>query len=187
MIADLLALTGKNNDHLRVAQIEAAVWGKQWQFLLARGGAVTNIRCSMKLPTTTFVTALAVALFVSFSVSPAFAAPKAKAATPVIKATNSKALKANVGKKVSVEGKVISTGKGSKDGMRFLNFSKSETTGFTAALVPAVYDDFKNLDRMVNEQVRVTGELDTYKKKSVIKVTRPTQVKILPPKKTKKN
>jgi hypothetical protein len=141
----------------------------------------------MKLPTTTFVAALAVALFASLSVSPAFAAPKAKPATPVIKATNAKALKASIGKKVSVEGKVISTGKGSKDGMRFINFSKSETTGFTAALVPAVYPKFPNLDRMVNEQVRVTGELDTYEKKSVIKVTRPTQVKILKPdEKTKK-
>ncbi len=54
-----------------------------------------------------------------------------------------------------------------------------------AALVPAVYADFPNLDRMVKERVRVTGELETYKKKTVIKVTRPTQVKILDPKKAK--
>ncbi|MFM8886494.1 MAG: hypothetical protein ACKOKC_08785, partial [Chthoniobacterales bacterium] len=58
-------------------------------------------------------------------------------------------------------------------------------TGFTAALVPAVYPKFENLDRMVNERVRVTGELQKYKKKTMIKVTRSTQVKILPPKKAK--
>jgi hypothetical protein len=33
--------------------------------------------------------------------------------------------------------------------------------------------------------VRVTGELETYKKKSVIKVTLPTQVKILKPQNAK--
>lgn len=82
-------------------------------------------------------------------------------------------------------GKVASFGKGPKDGMRFLNFSDAKNTGFTAALVPAVYDDFPNLDRMVNERVQVTGELQNYKKKTMIKVTRPTQVKILKPKQAK--
>jgi hypothetical protein len=38
---------------------------------------------------------------------------------------------------------------------------------------------------MVNEKVRVTGEMETYKKKSIIKVTRPTQVKVLKPAKAK--
>ncbi len=32
---------------------------------------------------------------------------------------------------------------------------------------------------MVHENVRVTGDLETYKKKSVIKVTWPTQVKVM--------
>ena len=36
---------------------------------------------------------------------------------------------------------------------------------------------------MVGKRVRVTGDLETYKEKSVIKVTRPAQVKILEPKK----
>jgi hypothetical protein len=65
-----------------------------------------------------------------------------------------KPLKANPGKKISVEGNVVSTSKGSKDGMRFFNFSKAKTTGFTAAVVPAVYYDFPNLDRMANERAR---------------------------------
>ena len=133
----------------------------------------------MKLPKTSI--AMALALLVPLSPATSSAAKKSEAKTPVISATDSKKLKANVGKKVSVEGKVISTGKGPKDGMRFMNFSKSETAGFTAALIPAVYAKFPNLDRMVNENVRVTGELETYKKKTVIKVTRAAQVKVLKP------
>jgi len=140
----------------------------------------------MKLPQSSFLITLIVLAAASFATSSVFAEQKPKAKTPVIKASNAKALKANIGNKVSVEGKVTSVAKGPKDKMRFLNFGKSEKTGFTAALVPAVYPKFENLDRMVNERVRVTGKLETYKKKSVIKVTRPAQVKILPPKKTKK-
>jgi hypothetical protein len=139
----------------------------------------------VKIPKTSFAVALVLALFVPLSPATSSAAKKTEAKIPVLSATNSKKLKANIGQKVSVEGRVVSTGKGPKDGMRFMNFSKSETTGFTAALLPAVYAKFPNLDRMVNENVRVTGELETYKKKSVIKVTRPTQVKVLEPAKTK--
>jgi hypothetical protein len=153
------------------------------RLLLAGRASVTNIRPVMKLPKTSI--AMALALFVPFSPASSSAAKKAEAKTPFISATDSKKLKANIGNKVSVEGKVISTGKGPKDGMRFMNFSKSEKTGFTAALLPAVYAKFPNLDRMVNEKVRVTGELETYKKKSIIKVTRPTQVKVLKPAKAK--
>ncbi|MFM7373904.1 MAG: hypothetical protein ACKO39_01970 [Chthoniobacterales bacterium] len=139
----------------------------------------------MKLPQSSF-TAMAVMILLSITVTPTFAAEKAKKPKPTaVKATDKEALAANIGKQVAVTGKVVSTGKGPKDGMRFLNFSKSETTGFTAALVPAVYPNFENLDRMVNERVRVTGELQKYKKKTMIKVTRSTQVKILPPKKVK--
>jgi DNA/RNA endonuclease YhcR with UshA esterase domain len=60
-------------------------------------------------------------------------------------------------------------------------------TGFTAALVPAVYPEFPKMDDMVGKRVRVTGDLETYKKKSVIKVTRATQVKTMKtPKATEK-
>jgi len=137
----------------------------------------------MKLSPSLFLTVLVALALALLAANSAFAEQKPKTKTPVIKASSAKELKANVGNKVSVEGKVISVGKGPKDKMRFLNFGKSEKTGFTAALVPAVYPKFDNLDRMVNERVRVTGKLETYKKKSVIKVTRPGQVKILPPKK----
>lgn len=121
--------------------------------------------------------ALAVALLMPLSVSPAFAAKKAK--TPVVSATDAKALKSNVGKNITVEGTVLSTEKGPKDGLRFINFSTAKTTGFTAALVPAVYAKFPNLDTMVGKNVRVTGTLENYKKKTTIKVSRATQIKEL--------
>lgn len=130
----------------------------------------------MKFSTSPFIMAAAAVLLPLFATS-TLAAPKAK--PPIISATDSKALKAHMGKKVSVEGTVVSTGKGPNDGMRFVNFSKSETAGFTAALVPAVYPEFPKLKSMVGKTVRVTGDLETYKKKSVIKVTRPTQVKVM--------
>ena len=139
----------------------------------------------MKFPQHSFFTTLIVLATASLVANSAFAEQKPKAKNPVIKASNAKALNANIGNNVSVEGKVTSVAKGPKDKMRFLNFGKDEKTGFTAALVPAVYPKFENLDRIVNEQVRVTGTLETYKKKPIIKVTRPAQVKILPPKKAK--
>jgi DNA/RNA endonuclease YhcR with UshA esterase domain len=131
----------------------------------------------MKLPKPTRLMALAAIALAPLMVGPSFAAEKTK--TPIISATDSKALKAHMGKKVSVEGDVVSVGRGPKDGMRFVNFGKSETTGFTAALVPAVYPKFPEMNDMVGKRVRVTGDLETYKKKSVIKVTRPTQVKVM--------
>lgn len=128
----------------------------------------------LKLP---ILKVLAIALLVPFAATPVLAAKKAK--TPVISATDAKALKDHLGKKVSVEGAVVSTGKSSKDRMRFVNFSDSKTTGFTAALVPAVYPQFPSLDSMVGKNVRVTGNLETYKKKTIIKVTHATQLKTL--------
>lgn len=125
-----------------------------------------------------FIKLLAFALLLPCAATPALAAKKTK--TPVISATDTKALQAHLGKKVSVEGTVVSTGQSPKDGMRFVNFSDSKTAGFTAALVPAVYPEFPKLEQMVGQQVRVKGELETYKKKTIIKVTRPTQLKTLP-------
>jgi DNA/RNA endonuclease YhcR with UshA esterase domain len=140
----------------------------------------------MNLPKTSLVAAI-VALLVSIAAPPSFAAEKPKAPKPIaIKATDNDKLKTNIGKSVSVTGEVVSVGKGPKDGMRFLNFSDSKTTGFTAAIVPAAYPKLKPIDSYVGKRIKVTGDLETYKKKSVIKVTRPTQVKVMKPKEAKK-
>ena len=97
---------------------------------------------------------------------------------PVLDATDLVALRENTGKKVRVEGIVASTKRGPNDGLRFINFSQHKETGFTAALVPAVYDKFPDLDSLPGRRVRVTGTLKAYKQKSVIKISRARQVKV---------
>lgn len=107
------------------------------------------------------------------------ATPVLAAKIPTLDATDLAVLKANTGNKVTVEGTVASTKRGPNDGLRFINFSKRKTIGFTAALVPAVYAKFPDLDSLPGRRVRVTGILTAYKKKSVIKVSRAKQVKVL--------
>lgn len=131
----------------------------------------------MKFPKFPLLTTLAVALLVSFSASPLFAAKTTK--TPVVSATDAKALKSCIGKKVCVEGTVVNTSKGPKDGMRFINFSDGKKPGFNAALVPAVYAKFPKLGSMVGKKVRVTGNLESYQKRPVIKVSKANQVKVM--------
>lgn len=113
--------------------------------------------------------------------APLLAATKEKEApVPVLSATDTKALKAHLGRNVTVEGIVLTAAPGTKDGMRFLNFSESKTTGFVAAIVPAVYPKLRPLENYTGKLVRVTGPLETYKKKPQIKVTRISQIKMLP-------
>lgn len=122
-------------------------------------------------------TALAAALLLALSATPVLAAKRTK--IPTLDATDLAALKANTGNKIAVEGTVVSTKRGPNDGLRFINFSKRKTIGFTAALVPAVYAKFPDIDSLPGRRVRVTGVLETYKKKLVIKVSRAKQVKVL--------
>ncbi|MBE2179314.1 MAG: hypothetical protein IAE97_02480 [Chthoniobacterales bacterium] len=134
----------------------------------------------MKLPRIALVGAAVVMAAMVTPLTSVHAAPKKKApAPPVISATDTKALKANVGKEVSVEGLVVSTAKGDKDGMRFLNFSKSAKTGFVAGIVPAAYPKMQPLESYTGQFLRVTGTLETYKKRTQIKVTKISQIKKL--------
>ena len=110
-----------------------------------------------------------------------------KVVLPLIRATDSAGLKAHVGRPVAVEGTVVSAGAGTSDGMRFLDFSAVEKRGFVAAVVPAVYPKLKPLEAYIGKTLRVTGTLEAYKKKTQIKVSRISQIKVLaPPKAAKK-
>jgi hypothetical protein len=104
-----------------------------------------------------------------------------KTTLPLISATDAKSLKAYVGREVAVVGTVVGAGRGTNDGLRFLDFSTSESRGFVAAIVPAVYPKLKPLEGYIGQVLRVTGTLETYKKKTQIKVTRISQIKVLPP------
>jgi len=132
----------------------------------------------MKLPLVRLVsTAVAIAVLALLT-GPAHAAPK-KLTLPLISATDAKALKAYIGKEVAVEGTVVSAGAGTSDGLRFFDFSAVEKRGFVAAVVPAVYPKLKPLETYIGKTLRVTGTLEAYKKKTQIKVTRISQIKVL--------
>ncbi len=133
----------------------------------------------MRFPTVRLVcTAMAFAVL-AFLTGPVHAAPE-KVVLPLISATDATGLKAHVGQQVVVEGTVVSAGAGTNDGLRFLDFSAVEKRGFVAAVVPAVYPKLKPLETYIGRTLRVTGMLESYKKKTQIKVSRIRQIKVLP-------
>ena len=142
----------------------------------------------MKLPLRSLLTAISVAaLFATSHAS--FGAEKSKTKPPAINCSDKKALYAQIGKEVSVEGLVQSTGKGDKDGVRFLNLSAKPETGFVAAIFPAAYAKVGPIKNYQDKNIRVTGTLEKYKKQTQIKVFKASQIKVLatpkatPPKK----
>ena len=108
-----------------------------------------------------------------------FAAEKSKPKPPVINCSDTKSLASKVGKEVSVEGLVQSTGKGDKDGVRFLNLSAKPQTGFVAAIFPPAYKKVGPIQNFEGKNVRVTGTLEKYKKQTQIKVLKASQIKVL--------
>jgi len=102
-----------------------------------------------------------------------------KTKTPVINSSDKKALAAKIGKEVSVEGLVQSTGKGDNDGVRFLNLSAKPQTGFVAAIFPPAYKKVGPIKNFEGKNVRVTGTLEKYKKQTQIKVLKASQIKVL--------
>lgn len=123
-------------------------------------------------------------LFVAASAAALLLAPQStmgadKTKPPVINSSDKKALAAKVGKEVSVEGLVQSTGKGDKDGVRFLNLSAKPQTGFVAAIFPPAYKKVGPIKNFEGKNVRVTGTLEKYKKQTQIKVLKASQIKVL--------
>ena len=101
---------------------------------------------------------------------------------PTIDAGKTDKLFASVGKEVVVLGNVISVGKSDADKIRFLDFTTDRERGFVAAIFPAAYKAFCDLEKYKNQRVEVRGILEAYKAKIQIKVTRASQLTILPQK-----
>jgi hypothetical protein len=101
-------------------------------------------------------------------------------APPVVEATDEQALEAAIGKDIVVEGTVVSTGKGPKDGVRFLNFSDDIETGFIAAIFPVAYAVTAPLETYAGQSVKVRGRLGRYKKHTQIRIFTDGQLTILP-------
>ena len=137
----------------------------------------------MKLHIRSLAAALSVAAFL-LTPHASFAAEKSK--TKTLDSTNQKALAAHIGKKVTVEGTVLSVGKGSKDGIRFLNFSEKKDSGFVASIFPSAYKQVGPIKNYEGKSVRVTGVLEKYNKQTQIKVTEGSQIKSAPAPKSEK-
>jgi len=123
------------------------------------------------------VAVAATAVLLAPQVSFAAEKSKTKAKPPV--SSDTKSLASKVGKEVPVQGLVQSTGKGDKDGVRFLNLSAKPQTGFVAAIFPPAYKKVGPIKNFEGKNVRVTGTLEKYKKQTQIKVLKASQIKVL--------
>lgn len=102
--------------------------------------------------------------------------------TTTIDARKADKLFASIGKEVTVRGKVVSVGKSDSDKIRFLDFTTDRQHGFVAAIFPAAYKAIGHLENYKDQRVEVRGILEAYKAKTQIKVTKASQLTILPPK-----
>ena len=102
--------------------------------------------------------------------------------TPSIDARKTEQLWASIGKEVTVRGKVLSVGKSEADKIRFLDFTTDRQHGFVAAIFPAAYKAIGDLAKYKCQRVEVRGILEAYKSKTQIKVTKASQLTLLPQK-----
>jgi DNA/RNA endonuclease YhcR with UshA esterase domain len=107
----------------------------------------------------------------------------ALAVEPVtIDALKTKKLLASIGKEAVVRGKVLTLGKSDADKIRFLDFTTDRQHGFVAAIFPAAYKAIGDLEKYKGQRVEVRGVLEAYKAKTQIKVTKASQLTLLPAK-----
>jgi DNA/RNA endonuclease YhcR with UshA esterase domain len=99
---------------------------------------------------------------------------------PTIDARKTNKLFAHIGQEVVVRGKVISVGKSEADKIRFLDFTTDRERGFVAAIFPATYKAIGDLEKYKDQRVEVRGILEAYKAKTEIKVTKASQLTIVP-------
>jgi len=102
--------------------------------------------------------------------------------TPSIDARKTEKLFASIGQEAVVRGKVISVGKSDADKIRFLDFTTDRERGFVAAIFPAAYKAIGDLEKYKGQRMEVRGILEAYKSKTQIKVTKASQLTLLPQK-----
>jgi DNA/RNA endonuclease YhcR with UshA esterase domain len=101
---------------------------------------------------------------------------------PSVDARKTEKLFASIGQEAVVRGKVISVGKSDADKIRFLDFTTDRERGFVAAIFPAAYKAIGDLEKYNGQRVEVRGILEAYKSKTQIKVTKASQLTLLPQK-----
>ena len=101
---------------------------------------------------------------------------------PTLDAAKTKKLFACLDKEVVVRGKVLTVGKSDADKIRFLDFTTDSERGYVAAIFPAAYKAIGDLEKYKGQRVEVRGVLEAYKAKTQIKVTKASQLTLLPAK-----
>jgi len=121
-------------------------------------------------------------LFTAFILAAALGQSAMAAKMPVIEAKKTARLFKFIGKEVAVRGVVLTVGKSQADKIRFLDFTTDRDHGFVAAIFPAAYKAIGDLQKYKGQRIEVRGTLEAYKAKTQIKVTRATQLTVLPAK-----
>jgi DNA/RNA endonuclease YhcR with UshA esterase domain len=99
---------------------------------------------------------------------------------PVVAAEDIAGMDSKVGSEIIVEGVVRNVGKGSNDGITFLNFG-DRRSGFVAVAFSSVYDKFpEGFDRYNGQKVRVRGMLEKFRDRQLqIRISTPDQIEIV--------
>ena len=110
--------------------------------------------------------------------NPASAGSAAEA--PVLAAEDTAAMESKVGSEIVVEGVVKNVGKGSNDGITFLNFG-DRRTGFVAVIFRPAYEKFpEGFDKYAQQKVRVRGTLEKFQDRQMqVKIFTPDQLEIV--------
>ena len=134
---------------------------------------------SLALPVTVRAQATATEEPAAADTEAAAEAPAVEA--PVLAAEDIAGLESKVGSEIIVEGVVRNVGKGSNDGITFLNFG-DRRTGFVAVAFSSVYDKFpEGFDRYNGQKVRVRGMLEKFRDRQLqIRIFAPDQIEIVP-------
>lgn len=99
--------------------------------------------------------------------------------SPPIPAQNVAALRENMGKEVTVVGHVQRTGE-SRSGHQFLNFADSELTAVCYREQVTNFREGKPADVYRQKDVELTGKLELYDGKVQIRLSDPSQIRIVP-------
>ena len=98
-------------------------------------------------------------------------------ASPRILATNTAALRKQVGQEATVVGRISRTGQ-SKSGMQFLNFADSEFTVVCHEEDVAKFAEGVPVEAYRGQDVEITGTVELFRGKVQIRLREPSQIKI---------
>ena len=115
--------------------------------------------------------------------APAAPATEAPAAAKPLSPTDLPALKENVGKEVTVQGKVEAVGESKSGGVRYLNFSKNYKQSLALVFIVSKGGDAftkEKLTEFVGKTVTVKGKIETYNEALQIKIEKLEQIVVQP-------